>query len=932
MPPDPAAVAQLCSCAAAIAVRTAGGMRDLVGSSHGALVALRNVSSRSPPAGLSPQASLRVLSCLPGEADASDRTAKELDEEMAGCVSAVLDAVGSVLNPLAGSAGGTPSLGEAEVVVALKVLGNWIQRCRITLSQLNTGGETSLLAVLVTVLSQPQPTSEDVLSSASLALSNAVLDPPDGLSEARRTAVAVLLRSIQSGFLVAPFTYASAHEWDDGAHGLATLAGALACEEMETVAVCQLPGCPELIELLLRITAHPARSVAVQALEGWLTLQDIPTTERHPDAAAPLFGRIVDILIPRVAYTDSFTVWEDEDELDPQEFAEMRRMVSDVLVSAYFLLRVDYVDRIVAAIKKDPSRWAVTESALFGLTAPSREICARVKARAGGQSVAADKEATAARLVQLASELCTGGADAAAGQHGLVLSAVATFVGSFAPVWNVRCAPEALLDMLAYLMDAMRHPAAAAAAAKSTRQIFVGCSGKLAPLAEGLAAGGDAVANPLAKCLAGAMETSLASGGEEGKNIIFIAEGSTRLCMQIKDVGVLRQVLCITVTPVLRALQHALDAVRTAGDGNGAAAAQLELSCQGVATCLRVLREVVRFCDEPKSSDETYHLNDVLNALWPLLNDVVSTPACRQHAGVLSELLNVHGQLLSNAKQIVAPHFSALVTFVVQSFEETHLPCALDYVAAAVEAFGEDGADTEHSFSQLLAHLSQCACAYVTQEKRPNECPEVIKALFEMTQRYLLFCPQALVACSEFSTLFSLAVACLHECKGERESTRATLNFLAQTIGWKSLRLSPSANSALEAGSAIISISVFHHGEVVTKACVTALSGGAPQMLWPAYSDALFALVSHVVGSSESPTNGDEVAHQWMTSALSDDSASVSGVVLPSETKSAVTHFLFGLAKEGPKSKPRAKMLLGDFGKICKGEATADVLVAYSLD
>ena len=49
------------------------------------------------------------------------------------------------------------------------------------------------------------------------------------------------------------------------------------------------------------------------------------------------------------------------------------------------------------------------------------------------------------------------------------------------------------------------------------------------------------------------------------------------------------------------------------------------------------------------------------------------------------------------------------------------------------------------------------------------------------------------------------------------------------------------------------------------------------------------------------------------------------------EIGSSVIKILFGLAKEGGKSKPKVKMLLMDFGKICKGETTMDVLLTYSL-
>ena len=203
-----------------------------------------------------------------------------------------------------------------------------------------------------------------------------------------------------------------------------------------------------------------------------------------------------------------------------------------------------------------------------------------------------------------------------------------------------------------------------------------------------------------------------------------------------------------------------------------------------------------------------------------------------------------------------------------------------------------------------------------------------------MTQRYLIFCPAALTACPEFTTLFDLAVACLAECKGERESTRATLNFLSQIIGWRALRLSQAANVALEAASGTIDACILRQGETMTKACVGALAGG-PQALWSSYSDCLFSIAMHVSSVSATTNGGESIASQWMKTALSDSSVfslSKSRSKMTANTKEAVVHILLVLANEGPSSKPRAKMLLGDFGRMCQGQATAEVLATFSLE
>jgi hypothetical protein len=96
---------------------------------------------------------------------------------------------------------------------------------------------------------------------------------------------------------------------------------------------------------------------------------------------------------------------------------------------------------------------------------------------------------------------------------------------------------------------------------------------------------------------------------------------------------------------------------------------------------------------------------------------------------VLSGVLDVHSQLLGVVPALISPS-------------------ALGYIAAAMESFdaeesiaGLDEKGRDIIFSQLLAHLCRCTFTYVTQTKRPSDCPHLIRALFEMAQRYLLFCP-----------------------------------------------------------------------------------------------------------------------------------------------------------------------------------------------
>jgi hypothetical protein len=204
-----------------------------------------------------------------------------------------------------------------------------------------------------------------------------------------------------------------------------------------------------------------------------------------------------------------------------------------------------------------------------------------------------------------------------------------------------------------------------------------------------------------------------------------------------------------------------------------------------------------------------------------------------------------------------------------------------------------------------------------------------------MTRIYVLFSPYALVNCSEFSTLFSFAVACVHtECKGERDSTRAALIFLSTIIGWRGLRLSQDANATLEADSEVVHSALAQHGDTIICTCIVGLSGGMPQMLWPALSDTLYATITHVLGTEINPLTeikDSTMAHQWLRHALSNEVLGVSGETMPENIKAHIMQMLIDLAREGPKSKSRFKMLLMEFAQICKGEMNSDALLSHSI-
>lgn len=729
--------------------------------------------------------------------------------------------------------------------------------------------------------------------AASQALMEAMLNPSDICTPMRNEACALLLAAIPKGFVAAPFQYCTHHRWDDAAHALASMVCTLVTEEVDEVVTQPAEAC---LSLLLSIQQHEHIPISLCVLDVWLTVQEVPTASRHEYWKQQLFLQVVEGLICRIAYPVTFVDWEHELDVDSQEFGELRRMVADVLVSCYFLLRVKFI-RLIARQMGD---WNMVESSLFSLNCVSREVCARVKAKGDSTTLSADREATSQDLLLLVERLCA----AQYQQHPLVLAGAASFIGLYSPAWNVHCSQEAILQLLGYLRTIM--PFSSYETSRATRAMYIGCASKLLETPE------------LVDTLREGMMAVLATDNEDG--MAAVAEGSTRLAVQLKDQNVAQQSLSTIIFPLLQRADLALTATTSGGDPS-----HIQITADALAKYLQSVSVIIRFCDGTPSP-----LAGVLDKVWPFL-EKVARQACHIDV-VLDNMLSIHKQLLSNAPELVAPHFSETVKFIVDAYQRTKHPSTLETIGSAIEAFSPMSKETEASFNQLLVHVTVITITHMTSETNPNECSQVIRAFFEMNQRYILFCPSALVSCSQFSCIVGLGVECLSACKGERESTRSILNFLAQLFGWRSLRLSQASSASLEDVAGPIDGQLAKHGEVITQACVFGLSGGSPQPLWPSLSDCLYAIVSHVAGGNACMPLVEEnkLAHQWVYVALSKVQTN-SGYAFPQDTIHQIMRILFDLARNGQKSKPKAKMLLTDFAKMCKGEMDTNALLCYTL-
>jgi hypothetical protein len=255
-------------------------------------------------------------------------------------------------------------------------------------------------------------------------------------------------------------------------------------------------------------------------------------------------------------------------------------MVSDVFVSAYFLLRVQFVQLLSHQIIRNNTchHWTTTEAALYGLNQVHREVSSRCKTKGGGTAIAQDKQATCQELLQLVHPLLQMPAVTAHQQHPYMLSSMVQFCGSYSPAWqSMECPPNFLLQLLAYLQSAFSLEPMASA--KATRAIYVGCLAKTVISLEhgstqqtnttttdgggnhtNINATTNNTTSLVLRSLCDSMEAALNTTEEEA--MTTVAEGATRFIAHLKEATTARQSLANDlIHPLLQRARHALQAI-----------------------------------------------------------------------------------------------------------------------------------------------------------------------------------------------------------------------------------------------------------------------------------------------------------------------------------------------------------------------------------
>jgi hypothetical protein len=835
---------------------------------------------------LSPNIALRLLANIPVEMELSGLTSSQ-SAELFCHQGPVLGAVGRALVAHINL--------HIEIVAALEALHSWVRVCRVDLDKIcqTPINNDSLIVVLIHILAQRTYPKETILVEASCLLTeSAKVTSETGVIAHRR-----LLSSIEThGFLKHPLDVATSNEWDDACLALADLCGTLVTESIDDVV--QEPA-EALIHLLIELQGHPLTKVRMNMLDVWLTVQEVPVSQRHEHWRELLYDKVVQVMLQGVSYPKGFLDCQQSIE-DSGDFDEYRRLSKDIFISAYVMQRHAFIASRRNEVLDIGLDWRVKEAALCALTATAQEVCGRVKTQGDGTHAAfSDREQTLSDLLLLIQSLCVKdlSVDTAANQHVLMLSGVCSFVGAYTSVWDLCCSTEVVYQLLVFLETAMRqHKSVITVAAKSIRSILISSSSMLRQLPDSV----------LLECLSTLIASSVIT--KEKECLETMVEGVTRFIANTPDndglrfaQDALRQLLGQLMQQVTCAIHHLLTE-------------QCVGAFESLLTYLSSLQIVIRFCDNGITSVSDVLLADTVKSVLPFIESLSQQLA---HVNVIeSHALVIYEQLLRNAPRIMEPHLEATVKYVFGSFERTKQQQALSCLSQVVELYGTSSIE---SFQNLLTQLSGIIFKFVDNAQTLLDSASLMRSFFELVERYILYCPMGLILSQQFPSIVSCAVHCLEAFQGEREATRACLNVLGKLYGWRSLRLSPTCRECFVSASASVDRLLIEHGLRTTQSCMDILLGG-PQVLWPACTDCTYAIV---LTASNWPAPGDpqsSIAQQWMQAAHVDNMVYDQVVVL-----------LLQLTREGPRNKSKVKMLLTDFCKIYKGEMTTDALAVYGV-
>jgi hypothetical protein len=880
---------------------------------------------------------LEIIRLLPEEADAADAAAGRgggggaasltsemgaLGPDMLGFLSALLAGDGS---PLAMSA--LSDATAAGVVAVLGCLESWA-RVGVGLAEVAEGGGALYAAVLHGLTCA----QEAVVGAAADALCELVrrrwAPPPPALGPAVEALASTLGGTRGRGYA------------DAGARRrVAALAAALVEHHVE-YAVSGGAASNGLLELLLGFCGEPGdRELLIVCVDAWLVVQGVPVAARAPDCGAPLFERLLAIVVEQVRYPEGASGaicggggGGDGDEegcgedrggaslVDDAGFAALRARdsgVQELLESAFGLLYTAGVDVAGSLLGRARARgggggWRDLEAVLFVLGALGPDIArslTRPADSARGTAAQGRLSASCGDVLGAVTAL-----DAAASPPALVAGG-ARLIAALAG-WLPRAAgvmPGLLEGSLGFAFAALRVPGGGGGAARAGAAAVAG-------IARSSAAG---LASDAALAF---MMAELERAGGVG---LGTRDRETALTAVCGVVGVLptHAARAAAVEALLGPYVARLRELAAGGGGGGAGTRSADALVTSEASLLGA--GLTALC--PGGGGEAHPAIALLPEALPALCALVGGAGA---AGVDAALVALGAAFTAArcAPGVVSTALPPAADAILGAFRahaRAAVYVALEGLAGAAGAAGDPGA-----VARLIAAGVDAAVAWAgAAPDAPVRCPDVVGALFDFATAVASEALPPLLSSGALPHLLRFAAAAMT--LSHQEAVRSCTRFVLVLLSDETLR---GGGGGADAAAAVLE-AVGAAGEEMTDAVLVALAGGGTTRgTTGALGEVLYVLARA----------GGDGALGWVGAALARRCAAAAALAesqgwRPEE--GMVPSGLAGLDPRGQagvikmlrnasagRSLQRFRSIVADIAKVAEGTLELDGLLGYEID
>jgi hypothetical protein len=656
------------------------------------------------------------------------------------------------------------------------------------------------------------------------------------------------------------------------------------------------PEALQVADVMLGALSAGDRGLTETCIEYFLMLNTVPLAERHPGLHTPLWTKLVVEVSSIAQFPSDFTTWEEALEDDEDSFHRFREQsLGDALDTMFGVLKGQYLQYAGSKLQQ-PGSWQEAEAAVFTLRIVAVSVKAYAMAARNITSASPEeRDGVHQFLVDMFALLVT---DPSAPQAHVfrinpeIVQSLCRLIGSYA-AWLGKFPQNNLGAILQYLLSAMALPGAFRHAATAFRNVCSRCANQMSEPAN---------VNSLVQV---AQPVISSDTDLEGK--MDMVEGIARIIstMSPADAAAAGEEL---LRPLVERIQQLI-----AVESN---AANADMHASALAANIRLMAYAIGFLEFNDLSGNQHPALRMMEGSWFVLNGVLTSPFWGGKETVVAAVCEVLQRALLCTKEAGEPLLGAVLPVIVAATEKHMNPHCLVVIGSAVEVLGTAPSCAPHlraAFEQVsekvLTHLQQSDVALQA---------DIVGAMFDLAGRYLVFSPSAVLQSRSLSTLITIGVSAVR--LKERQGVRSALAFLGNMVSpGERLRTSPAWSTA----SGDIHGCFLGHARALVSALLLAAADTCPQSLLRSLASCLHGFhMGH-----------PQVASECLVSVLG--SAEFQQFVVEKNPTFRVSDFeLFRqlLMKQLSLPKPRYESLVYDFARLCRREASSDVLLGYQSE